>query len=232
MSRTAIFDALSEPVTRRITSGLTRIALVLRTQAWRGAEPEGVTPTQAQALTALREGGDGLRLSELAAQLGVSAPTMSVRVNALIAKGLVLREAGVDKRSIRLRVSPAGAELLERSTQWPDFLTRAVEVLDDREQEDLLRSLVKIVRTLQVEGNIAPQRACVTCSHFRPFAHPGTPLPHHCAYVDAPFADRHLRLACPEHEDAPPPQQQDTWERFTGGTPGSTPGSASGPAPS
>ncbi|NAZ75405.1 MarR family transcriptional regulator [Kineococcus sp. T13] len=226
MNRPAIFDALSEPVSRRITSGLSRIALVLRTQAWRGAEPEGVTPTQAQALTALREGGEGMRLAELAAQLGVSAPTMSVRVNALIAKGLVVREAGVDKRSIRLRLSPAGAELLERSARWPDFLARAVGVLDEREQEDLLRSLVKVIRTLQVEGDVAPQRMCVTCSHFRPFAHPDASLPHHCAYVDAPFGDRHLRLACPEHEDAPPPQQRAAWERFTEQAPGSAPGSA------
>lgn len=215
MKSTAIFDALSEPVSRRITSGLTRIALVLRTQAWRGAEPAGVTPTQAQALAALRDAGEGIRLAELAAQLGVSAPTMSVRVNALIAKGLVVREAGVDKRSVRLRLSPAGTELLEESTRWPDFLARAVEVLDADEQEQLLRSLVKVVRTLQVEGNVAPQRMCVTCTHFRPFAHPGDPLPHHCAYVDAPFADRHLRLACPEHEEAGPQQQQEEWDRFT-----------------
>ncbi|PRY16775.1 MarR family winged helix-turn-helix transcriptional regulator [Kineococcus rhizosphaerae] len=217
MNKAAIFDALSEPVSRRITSGLTRIALVLRTQAWRGAEPEGVTPTQAQALATLRENPEGMRLAELAAQLGVSAPTTSVRVNALIAKGLLVREAGADKRSIRLRLSPAGAALLERSARWPDFLARAVDVLDDREQEDLLRSLVKIVRTLQVEGNVAPQRTCVTCSHFRPYAHPDGPLPHHCAYVDAPFGDRHLRLACPEHEDAPAQEQELSWQRFTEG---------------
>ncbi|WP_369068259.1 MarR family winged helix-turn-helix transcriptional regulator [Kineococcus terrestris] len=223
MNEPAIFEALSEPVARRITSGLSRIALVLRTQAWRGAEPEGVTPTQAQALTALRESGGGVRLAELAAQLGVSAPTMSVRVNAMIAKGLVVREAGADKRSVRLRLSPAGADLLERAARWSDPLDRAVGVLDDREQEDFLRSLVKVVRTLQVQGDIAPQRTCVTCRHFRPLAHPDGPLPHHCAYVDAPFGDRHLRLACPEHEDAPPPQQEAAWERFTGRARGSSP---------
>jgi len=215
VTRTAIFDALSEPVSRRVTSGLTRIALALRSQAWRGAEPEGVTPTQVQALTALREGRDGMRLAALAAQLGVSAPTMSARVNALIAKGLVVKEPGPDKRSVGLRLTPAGATMIDRAAQWPAFLMDAVEELDADEQARLLRSLVTLIRTMQVRGDIAPQRMCVTCSHFRPYAHEGEQLPHHCAYVDAPFGDQHLRLACDEQADAPPEQQAAAWDRFT-----------------
>ena len=215
MNRVAIFDSLSEPVSRRVTSGLTRIGIALRRQAWRGTESEGVTPTQAQALTVLGESAGGMRLAALAAQLGVSAPTMSARVDALVARGLVEKRAGTDKRSVGLWLTSQGKALVERTTQSPDFLARAVGALDTQEQAGLLRSLVKLIRTLQIQGDIAPQRMCVTCRHFRPFAHSEEQLPHHCAYVDAPFGDQHLRLACPEQEDAPDDQQQAAWRRFT-----------------
>ena len=214
MTGTAIFDSLSEPVSRRVASGFTRIALAIRSQGWRAAEPTGITPTQVQALVALREGRDGMRLAALAAQLGVSAPTMSARVNTLIDKGLVAKEPGPDRRSIGLRLTPQGAAVLDDAAQWPGFLTRAVGALDPQEQADLLRALVKVIRTLQVEGEIAPQRMCVTCRHFRPHAHADPQLPHHCAYVDAPFGDQHLRLACPEQQDAPADKQQAAWNRF------------------
>lgn len=223
MNGDAIFDALSEPTSRRVGAGLARVAQVLRSQEWRSAEPDGVAPTQVQALRALREGrGErgGMRLSALAAQLGVSVPTASARVDALVARGLVEKVPGADKRSLALRLSAAGGDVLERADARPDAVTEAVDALDPDEQADLLGSLVKVVRTLQVQGHVAPQRICVTCRSFRPFAHPGAALAHHCAYVDAPFGRQHLRLACGEHEDAPGPQQEELWARFTAGDPG------------
>lgn len=215
MTRAGIFEALSEPVSRRVTSGLTRIGLAVRSRSWRGAEAEGVTPTQAQALAVLHDASGGMRLAALAAQLGVSAPTMSARVDALIAKGLVEKTTGPDRRSIGLRLTPQGEAVIDRAAERPDPLADAVAALGPEEQAGLLRSLVTLIRTLQVQGDIAPQRMCVTCRHFRPFAHPDPQLPHHCAYVDAPFGDRHLRLSCAEQEDAPDAQQQAAWRRFT-----------------
>jgi len=90
-------------------------------------------------------------------------------------------------------------------------------VLDPAEQVVLLRSLVKLIRTLQVAGEVPPQRMCPTCRYFRPHAHADATDPHHCAYVDAPFGDRHLRLNCAEQQDADPQQQAQAWERFTSG---------------
>lgn len=80
----------------------------------------------------------------------------------------------------------------------------------------LLRSLVKVLRALQEAGDIPLQRMCVTCTHFRPHVHPDPANPHHCAFVDAPFGDRHLRLACPDHVVAEPARQDDAWHRFAG----------------
>lgn len=57
----------------------------------------------------------GPRASELAARLGVSRPTVAQQVGALERRGLVerRREDG-DRRSVRVLLSPAGSELLER----------------------------------------------------------------------------------------------------------------------
>jgi len=213
---TAIFDAISEPIAKRVTSGLAKIAIVLRSRAWKGAGPAGVTPTQGQALGLLREAPEGMRLGALAALLAVSAPTASDAVNSLVAKGFAAKERGPDKRSIAIRLTDKGEALADRAAEWPDFLARAVEALEPEEQAGLLRALVKLIRRLQESGDIPPQRMCVTCRYFRPYAHTDPLNPHHCAYVDAPFGDRHLRLNCREQEEAEPGERERNWARFSG----------------
>ncbi|WP_219602226.1 MarR family winged helix-turn-helix transcriptional regulator [Nonomuraea indica] len=195
-----------------MTSGLSTIGMVLKSRAWEGAGPEGVTPTQAQALESLRERPASLGV--LAARLGASTATASNAVSALVHKGLVVKEPGSDKRSITLRLTESGASMADRTSAWPDFLSRAVETLDPGEQTAMLRSLVKVIRTLQHNGDIPPQRICLTCRHFHPHLHAGSAEPHHCAYLNEPFGDRHLRLDCAEQVDASPEQQRRAWQRF------------------
>lgn len=214
---TAIFDALSEPVARRVAAGLSKIGLALRSRAWKGAGPAGVTPTQGQALAFLRDAPAGLKLGALASLLGVSAPTASDTVNALAAKNLVLKTPGPDKRSLTLKLTAQGESLAGHADEWPAFLAEAIDVLPPAEQAGFLRSLVKIVRTLQKSGDIPVQRLCVTCRFFQPYAHEDGDSPHHCGFVDAAFGDRHLRLNCKEQEAAPEPQQAAAWDRFVQG---------------
>jgi DNA-binding MarR family transcriptional regulator len=97
----AIFDALGEPVARRVTGGLARVGQVLESRAWKQAGPAGVT--QAQALELLRERPEGTGLGGLAGLLGVSAPTASSAVATLVAKGPVTEEPGPTGRSVTPR---------------------------------------------------------------------------------------------------------------------------------
>jgi DNA-binding MarR family transcriptional regulator len=210
----AIFDAMSEPVAKRVTAGLTKIGQVLRSRAWKGATPAGVTPTQGQALGLLREAPAGMKLGAVAKLLGVSAPTASDTMNALVAKGLAEKQAGSDKRSVNLVLTPSGEAIADQTREWPAFLAQAVDTLEPGEQAAFLRSLVKVIRALQANGDVPHQRMCVTCHYFRPRVHDDALNPHHCAYVDAAFGDRHLRLACPEHREAEPDEQEAAWQRF------------------
>lgn len=208
-------DQDHDPLARRVTAGLEKLAAVLRTNAWRGAAAAGVTPTQAQALAALRGQQHGLRLAALAQTIGVSAPTASDAVASLVSKGLVSKQPGADKRAVTIALTSAGAEMANQADAWPLLITKAVETLDEPSQAAMLRGLVQIIRALQQGGNITPQRMCATCKFFRPFAHTTGDQPHHCDFVNAPFGDRHLRIACVDHVEADSDTQRANWERFT-----------------
>jgi DNA-binding MarR family transcriptional regulator len=210
------FDALSTPLPRRLREGLDRIGAVLRAERWGAAEGAALTPTQLDALTFLAARGDkGARLQAVADYLAVSQPTATDSVAALARKALVTKSPDPeDARALRLRATAAGREASLAAQTEDSPIERALATLPVSEQEDLLRLVIKTIRALQEAKAIAPQRLCVGCRHFRPFAHEDAELPHHCALVDAAFGGRHLRLDCPEQEEAPPAQRDAAWALF------------------
>jgi DNA-binding MarR family transcriptional regulator len=212
------FDTAAEanPLGKRLVTGLAKVGLATRHRAWSEAEGRGLTPTQGQILALLRlRPRTGMRLSALAEALAVAPPTASVAVRALTAKGLTrkTREAE-DARAIAIALTESGRREADRAAGWADFLLAAVDELAPGEQEAFFRGLVKMIRALQVRGEIPVSRMCVTCRFFRPNAHPDPGRPHHCAFVDAPFGDRHLRLECADHDPAPTEQAAQAWEAF------------------
>lgn len=225
---TAVFDSLSEPLPRRLAAGLSRLSVALRAGQWRLAEAHGLTPTQAQALALLAVRGapdrPALRVSDIAAELAITRPTTSDAIAALERKGLIRREPDPrDARATGLVLTEAGRHAARDAGDWPVALLDVAADLPPSEQEALLRLVTKLIRGLQLRGAIAPARLCVTCRFFRPYAHPAdASAPHHCAFVDAPFGDRHLRLDCPEQDPLPAAEAEVVWTRFTSGAPGAT----------
>ncbi|NOT28289.1 MAG: winged helix-turn-helix transcriptional regulator [Acidobacteria bacterium] len=201
------------PLDRRIATGLHKLGLALKHQTWSQASADGLSPTQGQILAILAVDG-ALSASEVAARLGIGLPTISEAVTTLTDKRLVRRAP--DQRHPRarlLRLTAAGSRLSARTRAWPEFLTHAVRSLSDAEQATLLTALMKMIRTLQEQGQIPISRMCATCTHFRPRVRSGA-TPHHCAFVDAPMGSQHLRLDCDDHEPAPEDQQRIAWARF------------------
>lgn len=216
MSAPTPFDSSSEPIERRVAVGLHKLGLAMKHEAWSQANDEGLSPTQGQIVAALALEGP-LSGTELATRLGVSLPTISDSVKALVEKSLA--EKSRDPRHPRaslVALTARGRRVASKVSTWPDFLTTAVGELDEREREVMLKAVVKMIRSLQVTGRIPTDRMCVSCVHFRPRVHDG-PLPHHCAFVDAPMADRHLRVECAEHHPAEPDARELAWTRFLGG---------------
>ena len=199
----------------QVITGLSKVGLAMRSSAWRAAGPRRLTPTQAQILSLLRGAAAPLRLSAIASGLGVTAPTASDAVTALVEKGLVTKpRARQDARVLAVRLTANGRRLAEETAGWPETLMTAVGGLSPSEQGAFLKALVKVIRTLQTRGEISVSRMCVTCRYFRACVHDDPECPHHCGFVNAPLGDRALRLECGDHEAAGAAAQEDAWRRF------------------
>ena len=202
---------------QRIIVGLSKIGLALKSRSWQDASQRGLTPTQGQILTLLRSKSlGGMRLSELANQLGVSAATSSDAVTTLVEKGLVQKCKAVDDgRAIAISLTPKGQQIAAQTSDWPDFLLDAVGELSETEQEVFLKGLIKMIRKLQEQKQISVARMCVNCNFFRPNVYDNLDHPHHCTFVDAPFGDQALQLDCPDQIAAESTTVQKNWETLS-----------------
>lgn len=214
-------ETTKEPgsVNHRIREGLSRIATVMRNEDWNRAKASGLNPTQLSILELLEGRGDGLTVKEIAANLGVSQPTATDSIAALERKELVTKNSdGADRRAVKVVMTPKGRSILAAKTGSSVGAAQdAVGALANAEQEELLVSLVKMIRHLQERDAIPIQRMCVSCRYFAPYAHSDAVRPHHCQFVDAAFGQRDLRIDCREHETADPTLRAATWNLFEKG---------------
>jgi DNA-binding MarR family transcriptional regulator len=216
MNKTPI-EVLHDPPSRRVLTGLSRISMALRSKAWKEANLRGLTPTQGQILAFLSTREDA-RLTDVAKALAISAPTASDAVTTLERKGLLRKQISrTDPRAISLRLSATGRREVQRSTAGPNFLQRAIDALSPSEQEMLLLILIKLLRSMQENGDVGSLGMCVTCVHFQAFATHGAEKPHHCASYKMEFGNSLLRLDCPQYAKAADDQVKGNWETFTKG---------------
>lgn len=197
------FEENSESIATRVAIALNKLGLAMKTRAWAGAGARGLTPTQGQILALLRARGRALRLTQVAGELGISAPTASDSVRALVHKGLVQKTRSKDDaRAIALELTTSGEAEAECAASFSDFLLGAIDSLSQAEQEAFFVALIKMIGVLVERGQLPTQRMCPTCRYFRPSECPEGLGPHHCALVDAPLSPRHLRIDCGEYAPA------------------------------
>ena len=182
--------------------GLAQIAAVLREDSIHSGAAAGLSGAQARALALIAQVPLGMRLSEIAGRLGVSSASASDTVAGLVRRKLVLRRKDPqDARAVRIVAGPRMPAAL-RSKVREAGLREALSDLSASDRAALQRIVVRLILSLQEHGRIQVARACVNCRFFRPQAHAGKTLPHHCDYVDKPFADGSLRVSCAEFEAA------------------------------
>jgi DNA-binding MarR family transcriptional regulator len=197
----------------QIAAGLGRLAAFGRACQWQAGVRLGLNPTQAEILLRITERPQ--RAVNLAAHLGVSPASLSDSIAALVAKGLALRGPDPDDRRARLvSATPLGRQIAAQIPATPHALSEAIGALPHADRENLLTSLMRIIRDLQQARAIPVQRMCVTCRHFRPHAHDDAAAPHHCDFVNAAFGDGALRLDCGDHEAAPSGEAAAIWRQF------------------
>ncbi len=105
-----------------------------------------VTQAQFRTLLAVRfgSGPEGITPSELADQLLLERPTVTVLITRLVERGLLARQPGANRRSYRLALTPAGEALLER------VIPRAIALADDLLEGFTPEQLERMCEALQL----------------------------------------------------------------------------------
>lgn len=209
-------------VVDHITTGLTKIAMALRNQAWEGGAARKLTPTQGQILVLLAERGDqSIRLNDVASALCVTAATVSDAVITLVEKQLVKKDRSAeDQRALVITLTAAGQREAKQTSGWTEVVQAGVKSLTPDEQAVFLRGLTKIMHSLQEQGVISVARMCASCTYFQPYVHVDAAKPHHCGFVDKPMGEGQLRLDCQEFVPGPEANQSRRWQEFVSGREG------------
>jgi DNA-binding MarR family transcriptional regulator len=136
----------SATVTDEEVAGRLRIAVNRLQRRLRQESLGGLSPAQASALGSVSRNGSPT-LGELAAIEQVQPPTMTRIVASLTEAGMVTRVADArDRRSARVRITPAGGRALDRMrTRKNAFLLRRLGELSREEQ----RNAVEMVALLE-----------------------------------------------------------------------------------
>lgn len=203
---------MADEVSNKLLGGLNRISLAMRSAAWGEATESGLTPTQSQILAFIAaRGTQSPRSGDAADALGITPQTASVAIAALVQKGLVVKAPDMnDRRAASLRLTRQGEVAARVATQWPDFLSNAMQELDGAERQIFVRILTKLIRRLQVDGEIVAQRLCVTCAHFQS----SHGAPYHCSLFNQDMGDVDLRLDCAEHRAAGTEAATAAWQTY------------------
>ena len=187
-----------ETLVSQIAFGLERLGAAARQKQWEQAEKSGLTPTQIAILELAASRTDGVRITDAAAQIGVTQPTASDAARSLVDKGLLERLADPDDgRATRLHPSEDGGQILARLGSGHETVARAVA---PRDRPAFFAALVRAVATLQRGGDIPLQRMCLSCKSFEPDRHDNPNKPHHCRFLNAAIGPVGLMLDCPDHQ--------------------------------
>lgn len=202
---TALMKIDQDSLPDRLVTGLSKIGLAMKSRAWRRKGRQGIGPLQIQVLTFLRtRPNHAATVSTIARELSVKLPTASEVIRTLEQKRLVRRRRReIDNRVVTVHLTSLGAKAGHVENRWPEILASATENLSVQEQVGLLTALVKLIRALQLQGEIPVARMCVSCEHFRQHVYAGSDQPHHCNFYNAAFGDQAFRLDCPEYVEAP-----------------------------
>lgn len=115
---------------------------------------QGMSLPQLRVLIAIRDRGP-LRVTELAAALQVTQPTMTAQVQRLEAQGWLARTAdGTDGRAVRLSLTATGRSLLARSVaSRAALLDSGLQRLDPHDADLIAAALPALDRLAQLLGN-------------------------------------------------------------------------------
>ncbi|MEU2923514.1 MarR family transcriptional regulator [Streptomyces sp. NPDC007251] len=125
-----------------------RLSRLVSTQLKEYFTQHGMETWEFDVLATLRRSGRPLTAKELAARVMIGSAALTNRIDRLVARALVTREAvPEDRRSLHIALTDQGRELVDRTVEGHVRNQRAIlSALDDSDAEDFNR----LLRTLLV----------------------------------------------------------------------------------
>ncbi len=182
----------------KIIASLERISQAFRVLLWNESKEYSLSPIQVQVLIFLLYHSEEKRkVSYLATEFNMTRATISDTVKALDQIGLITKEYDpYDTRSYVIHLSEKGERIAEETSLFTQELQVPIEQLNANDKDNLLLSLIGVIRHLNKAGIITLQRMCFTCAHYRS-DHQGAT--HFCQLLNQPLGGSELRVDCPEH---------------------------------
>lgn len=193
------FDLSNQSVESKIVASLERISQAFRVLLWQESKEFSLSPIQVQVLIFLLYHSEEKRkISYLAAEFNMTKATISDTVKTLEQKKLITKVyEPQDTRSYVIHLTAKGEDVASRTSLFTREIRTPVNQLYPDDKENLLLSLLNIIRHLNRSEVITLQRMCMNCMYYRS-SDKGEK--HFCTLLNQPLHVRDLRVDCPEHQ--------------------------------
>jgi DNA-binding MarR family transcriptional regulator len=181
----------------KIVASLERISQAFRVLLWQESKEFSLSPIQVQVLIFLLHHSEEKRkVGYLADEFNMTKATISDTVKSLEQKGLITKEPETkDTRSYIIQLTTKGTEIARKNSVFTQEIRTPIDKLSMEDKENLLLSLLNIIRHLNITGVITIQRMCMTCSHYQNT----DGAQHYCKLLNQKLSTSDLRIDCPEH---------------------------------
>lgn len=183
----------------KIVASLERIAQAFRVLLWQESKEFSLSPIQVQVLIFLLYHSEEKRkVSYLADEFNMTKATISDTIKTLEQKNLITKEYEQhDTRSYIIHLTIKGKDIADKTSFFTKEIRTPIEKLHQDDKENLLLSLLNIIRHLNKSEVITIQRMCMSCSYYQPS---DKGQKHFCKLLNQNLHVTDLRIDCTEHE--------------------------------
>lgn len=191
-------DFQNTSVESKIIASLERISQAFRVLLWQESTEYSLSPIQVQVLIFLLNHSEEKRkVSYLADEFNMTKATISDTIKSLEQKKLIKKKTdSQDTRSFVINLTAKGENIAKKTSLFAQQLLTPLEKLHDEDKQNLLLSLIEIIRHLNETEIITIQRMCFTCTYYK---NSEDGKKHFCKLLNQQLKITDLRVDCPDY---------------------------------
>ena len=191
-------DHQNSNIESKIVVSLERLSQAFRVLLWNESKAFSLSPIQIQVMIFLyTHSPEKRKVSYLAEEFNMTKSTISDTIKTLEQKLLIKKEfEQEDTRRYIIHLSKKGKQLTEKISFFSQQIQTPIDLMTSDDKENLLLSLLNIIKHLNTSGVISIQRMCYSCNFY---SSDYRGKKHYCKLLKTKLADKELRVDCPEH---------------------------------